>query len=1050
MEFKLVESLQYGVDNGSIGNEDTDSANRPCTSTPHPTRRPLQQLNVPTSASPRTQSSVTPYRYHKCQVIPEEVEDQENVDPKIKKDVNKASNQSIKSRGLSSDETSNDESSPFAYPLIWESHHIASSSSSSTHSPSCHVKLSPVGDGSCYESPKSHVNDIGRTYIGGSGSHEWKVGKRLHSTRDSSHEDHGLERNLDKETTTEKNRNKCGSSHGESSCSKSHSHRGPAVTPSKSTLTPSPSDEPVFRTPSERFSSKCGDNRAQTPQHRRVNHHHNINPFEVGAECLQLPAVSPSLFRQVVSPSQKVDSKFRWSIDQLAVLNPANIETSPFNQGDVLTDPDYERQAQDAIDKFFTHQSVVPSPWTGSNKAVNLLQTACTPIQPTPSHPTPHTNTVWCQTELTLPPNLSEAVEEVLKPFCTFTQDQWWQGGNEGDEGTNINNTTLRRKLLFSHEELLNATPMCSPRGADNSGVGSPSSSPVAPLPLHEDDENPKGVEEEEEEGLVWCTAVVGPGSTNKSKEDPQLAWNLQPTPPSPSMCLSPPTVMQQSGLSYIVGMSPLPQINSSLPFLSPNMSPINDQINSQVTAQPRLLSSPDVSPIQQCSTDLDYENLCSSASSLINQILHSHSQSANQVSPRVSPVHISIESQYSVTQGRNFSSYSASSIDKVFQSGSSLNLFPPEKDPKQEETGVCPNTGHQSSLEHSCNQKLCSPTRQQTQSMIISNCLATAKNTSTLTVQKTECINESQLIPCSSSDASVEIVTTVESNISPLNQESILETCDQSFEILEKQTDKRHKQMDKALDMTQGFTISEYDNTEHQETPAKSSPLRENKTSSNSGHFSSSPIRDICRSPLEMDTPNRRFSASPPLSPILCRSLMFQSQHNHHKFQSNNQQDNSVKANLFSLSQATHMNYETEGRSYDDEIMMEDSHNDAASDARYISPIIVSSLPTTVTLHQSSSICDMETDSHPSLEINVNDEGPLQDTGYQTGSLHATNFSVTASSQENNFTNSVVPPQLKEQHSIVGSVSCTQSNNSIIKVIRSDFAVSCEKEFSN
>lgn len=99
------------------------------------------------------------------------------------------------------------------------------------------------------------------------------------------------------------------------------------------------------------FVNRTGDCRgAMTPQHRKPNH--QVNPFEVAAECLHLPAVSPSLFRQVVSPSQKVDSNFHWSIDQLAVLHPANIETSPYNQADIQHDPDYERQAQDAIDRL--------------------------------------------------------------------------------------------------------------------------------------------------------------------------------------------------------------------------------------------------------------------------------------------------------------------------------------------------------------------------------------------------------------------------------------------------------------------------------------------------------------------------------------------------------------------------------------------------------------------------------------------------------------------------------------------------------------------------
>lgn len=57
-------------------------------------------------------------------------------------------------------------------------------------------------------------------------------------------------------------------------------------------------------------------------------------------------------------------------------------------------------------------------------------------------------------------------------------------------------------------------------------------------------------------------------------------------------------------------------------------------------------------------------------------------------------------------------------------------------------------------------------------------------------------------------------------------------------------------------------------------------------------------------------------------------------------------------------------------GRSYDDEIMMEDGHTDPASEVRHTNPIIVNNLPAAVTLLQSSSICDMETDSQPSLEV--------------------------------------------------------------------------------
>lgn len=102
-------------------------------------------------------------------------------------------------------------------------------------------------------------------------------------------------------------------------------------------------------------SSRPGESRGvQTPkqQSMALSASHHVNPFEVGAESLYLSAVSPSLFQQVVSPSQKEDVNFRWSIDQMATLQPVNIETSPFTQLDAVVDPDYERKAQDAIDRW--------------------------------------------------------------------------------------------------------------------------------------------------------------------------------------------------------------------------------------------------------------------------------------------------------------------------------------------------------------------------------------------------------------------------------------------------------------------------------------------------------------------------------------------------------------------------------------------------------------------------------------------------------------------------------------------------------------------------
>lgn len=74
------------------------------------------------------------------------------------------------------------------------------------------------------------------------------------------------------------------------------------------------------------------------------------NPFEPKADLLQLPIVSPSLFKEVVSPSEKEDTEFAWNIDNLAILYPVPIET-PGSEMEVPLDPEYEKKAQEAIDK---------------------------------------------------------------------------------------------------------------------------------------------------------------------------------------------------------------------------------------------------------------------------------------------------------------------------------------------------------------------------------------------------------------------------------------------------------------------------------------------------------------------------------------------------------------------------------------------------------------------------------------------------------------------------------------------------------------------------
>ncbi|XP_063846275.1 uncharacterized protein LOC135092048 isoform X1 [Scylla paramamosain] len=805
------------------------------TSTPHPPRRPLHHLNT---ASPRP--PLTPYRYHGCKAIPEEKEDQENIDPASKGVQESCA--SVKSSGMSPENTSathtGSGSSPFAYPLIWEASHSTTSSSPSDKKPGVDV--------TSWRSPVSHYR--------ATESQAAKGDVKEEQDRKNGKEGGG------------KVRNRSGPS-SEVSVSKVACH-GPSVTPSKASHAQTLSNaSSVFLTPSSSMhSSRPWESRGgQTPKQQRValSASAHVNPFEVGAESLYLSAVSPSLFQQVVSPSQKTDINFRWSIDQMAALQPVNIETSPFMQVETFVDPEYERRAQDAIDRFFTtQQSVIPSPWTGSNKSVSVVKKMCVQqSQASPSLPPPRTQTVWCQTELTLPPVLPPALEEALKPFCTFTQNQAWQGSGEGDEAGCLNNTTLRRKLLFGHDDLASNTP---------SQGGSEPSSPTAPHSLHSDLRSPtpaaeghKIITEEEEvedSGLVWCTAPLGPGSVSEGIEGGGVMRHSPPTPPS-----------------------------AHGPALSSTTTQATHRPDTLLTGD-KLLTSPDISPIHHHQyNDVEAKQTMPSCVSLEGSYLEP---------PHTSCTFTFLNEISSVSCGPHLNASLASVVaessgtSKEWRSGGEKHTF---------------SSTHSSTQHHHHHQQ-----------------------------------------PC------MEVMAS----------EMLMKTCE---EAQEKEEDERQ---DKAVNMRESFCSQYTDQDMKSRSPVTSSPTAQLRSFSNSGHFSSSPRQDLSHSPLEVDSPARKFSVSPPLSPIFCRPLLFPAQ------PSSRPQSVSMKEVKGGLGVT----------------LMEESE--------------VCGVPVaaTTTLPRCSSLCDVEMDSQPLVESHLGEETASQDTGYQTASatsLLNSNYSSTTFPQD-------------------------------------------------
>ncbi|XP_011297641.1 protein aurora borealis [Fopius arisanus] len=177
------------------------------------------------------------------------------------------------------------------------------------------------------------------------------------------------------------------------------------------------------------------------------------NPFDADlTNRLHLSVISPTIFSKV-SPKMQGSPAFAWTIDELAIMTPAVIDEFPVQQNH-CTDPEVEFHAQKAIDKFFSESQIHPSPWHTRKQAQPLVMMTPTtrPIEAlTMSRASPPgTKDCATQTVLTLPPVLPADLEEALKPYLTYTQDQ---NTPSSEDEANSSNNSLRRKLFFTHDE---------------------------------------------------------------------------------------------------------------------------------------------------------------------------------------------------------------------------------------------------------------------------------------------------------------------------------------------------------------------------------------------------------------------------------------------------------------------------------------------------------------------------------------------------------------------------------------------------------------------
>ncbi|XP_067009581.1 protein aurora borealis [Anabrus simplex] len=160
------------------------------------------------------------------------------------------------------------------------------------------------------------------------------------------------------------------------------------------------------------------------------------NPFEeTMRKNLDRPLVSPSLFANVLSPSQETREHFSWTIDDLASLRPAWIDEFQ-NQIDDPVDPEIERKIQEKIDRFFASNINLESPWAPGEAVSRIAwafqEASSTPVkspkvismsfieeseEPPAAEPPPMTD-AWTQTELSLPSGVPMTVDSTIEKYC--------------------------------------------------------------------------------------------------------------------------------------------------------------------------------------------------------------------------------------------------------------------------------------------------------------------------------------------------------------------------------------------------------------------------------------------------------------------------------------------------------------------------------------------------------------------------------------------------------------------------------------------------------